>query len=644
MAEKSKKGTRIHVLLFSLLTSICVFSYLLSRISFDDVLEAIKNISVSWLVLFLLFSVSMSVFRTWRYQLILHASGVHAASVPLFLITIVRNFFSDLLPARLGTLVYIYLVKSRLGLPLGPVVSSFAHAFVFDIISLSLLILPAVATVAAGEMSRPVLIISGLALTLASILVLVSLPWFCRVGSMFVDKLKILPASFREKLVQMLIDSAGHLLKARQQGIYLRLLMLSFAVRVCKYGSLYALLLGLVLPFGYMIADFPVNKVFLGLCSAELAASLPISGIAGFGAYEGAWALVFQLLGYPEQIAVVSSIAHHLLTQVYGYGLGGIALLLLLLPFFNNGGSEEIAGTKIEERWFWMKYLVSVLVVVVSAVMLMAFVVDSSVGETRSKQLIRSGVESSTGKKMRIPPGRLVYERPDGIYLYDTVKRKEKRIAREGRNPRFSPDGEFVAFINDNSIMVVTDGGNRLREIARSEQPRTLCFAPNGTILFSDGKAIKRVNPKTLEVENILRDGVIRELAINQEGDRLAVTVKSATGLRVKAIDLKSGEIRTVSRGCSATISPDGRYITVNARDHRKLYVFDWKSLEKQFSIPAPGGGKFDNHYWSSSNHWLVSTAEGDRQDIYIHHVPSGWSDRITDTGDSDRADFFVVR
>lgn len=644
MDGKTKKGSRIHVLIFSLLTSIGVFSYLLTRISFTDVLEAIRNISVSWLFLFLLFSISMSVFRTWRYQLILHASGVHAASVPLFLITIVRNFFSDLLPARLGTLVYIYLVKSRLGLPLGPVVSSFAHAFIFDIISLSLLILPAVATVAAGEMSRPVLVVSGLALTVASILVLVYLPWLCRVGGMVVGMLKILPARFREKLIQMLADSAEHLLKARQQGIYLRLLMLSFAVRVCKYGSLYALLLGLVLPFGYMIADFPVNKVFLGLCSAELAASLPVSGIAGFGAYEGAWSLVFQLLGYPEQIAVVSSIAHHLLTQVYGYGLGGIALLLLLLPVFNNGGSKESAGTKIEERWFWMKYLASVVLVIISAIMLMVFVVDSTAGTAGSKQQIQTEAEAPVQKEMRIPPGRLVYERPDGIYIYDTVKKKAKRIAREGRNPRFSPDGEYVVFVNDNAIMMVTDGGNRLREIARSEQPRTLCFHPDGTVLFSDGKAIKRVHPKTLEVEDVIRDGLIRELAINKTGDRLVATVKSATGLRVKTIDLKSGEIRTVSRGCSATISPDGRYVTVNARDHRKLYVFDWQGLKKQFSIPAPNGGKFDNHYWSSSNHWLVSTAEGDRHDIYIHHVPSGWNDRITDTGDSDRADFFVVR
>lgn len=292
-----------------------------------------------------------------------------------------------------------------------------------------------------------------------------------------------------------------------------------------------------------------------------------------------------------------------------------------------------------------MKYIGSVLTVVVLTVTASMTILDvgQAVGEDGRGSGIANTSNENVSSEIHVPAGRLVYERPDGIYIYDTRKGRAKRIAKNGRNPRFSPDGELVAFIRDNSIMVVTDGGNRMREVARSERPRTLCFNAEGdAVLFSDGDTVKRVYLKTHVVDVIVRDGDFRELAINNKGDRLVATVRTLTGLRVKVFDLDNNNVRTVDRGCSATISPNGRYITVNARDHRKLKVFDWNSLEKQFSIHAPRGRKFDNHYWSSSNDWLVSTAEGEKHDIYIHHVPSGWNRKITKTGDCDRADFYV--
>ena len=72
----------------------------------------------------------------------------------------------------------------------------------------------------------------------------------------------------------------------------------------------------------------------MGACGAEFSASLPISGIAGFGAYEGTWAIIFTILGFPQKLAITTGISHHLITQVWGYSLGVICLALLLLPLF----------------------------------------------------------------------------------------------------------------------------------------------------------------------------------------------------------------------------------------------------------------------------------------------------------------------
>ena len=328
------QASRRHIwfFLFSLVVSAGIFSYLFSAVSFQEVMAALKGLTLRWMVLFLLLSFSMSLFRTWRYMIVLNISGYRPDVIALYLITVVRNFFSDLLPARLGTLVYIYLVQSRLGIPFGAAASSFAFAFIFDMLSLAFLIVLAVLIGSSGLVS-PLVVVGGAALIgLISGGVLFYLPLILQGVGIICQSLPLVPEKYRVKLFELITDTREDILTAKEHGIYWRIFFLSLGVRCFKYLSLYVLLLALVIPLGFTTAAFPLPKVFLGLCSAEMAASLPISGIAGFGAYEGAWALVFQLLGYSERIAALTSISHHLLTQVYGYSLGAAALLVLLLP------------------------------------------------------------------------------------------------------------------------------------------------------------------------------------------------------------------------------------------------------------------------------------------------------------------------
>ena len=127
---------RLWFFLFSVLVSGGVFTYLFTTVSPAEVVGLIQGLTLSWILLFLLFSFSKTLFRTWRYRILLSASGYRPDAAALFLITLVRGFFSDLLPARLGTLIYIYLVQTRLGIPFGPAASSFAYSFIFDMISL----------------------------------------------------------------------------------------------------------------------------------------------------------------------------------------------------------------------------------------------------------------------------------------------------------------------------------------------------------------------------------------------------------------------------------------------------------------------------------------------------------------------------
>ena len=95
------KSAKKHIyLILSLLTSIAIFSYLLRHVSPAEIFELIRDVNLNYLLAFFILSITMSILRTWRYKLLLGISGYRPKSTALFLVVLVRNFFSDLLPAR----------------------------------------------------------------------------------------------------------------------------------------------------------------------------------------------------------------------------------------------------------------------------------------------------------------------------------------------------------------------------------------------------------------------------------------------------------------------------------------------------------------------------------------------------------------
>lgn len=646
--------------LFSAVVTGGIFTYLFTKVSLAEVVDLLRGISFRWIVLFLLLSFSMSLFRTWRSQLVLNASGYHPNTIALFLIILVRNFFSDLLPARLGTLIYFYLVQTRLGIAFGPAASSFAYDFVFDMVSLALLIILAVMVQTSTLIPSTAVISGGVLLGAISMGVLLILPALLRFVAKMCLSVSFLSQKLRQRLHDALVDTGRNMVLAREQGIYWRIFVLSLGVRCCKYLSLYVLLLALVLPLGFTVLSFPLPKVFLGLCSAELAASLPISGIAGFGVYEGAWTLVFQLLGYSERIAVLTSISHHLLTQVYGYSLGALALLVLLLPVFKRETKAESPEKQVVGKLFWLQFA-GVVAVIMSGFLFLfpgqgegvqpaprepekSIVSPEQAREPEKSIVSPDQAGQGYGEKVR---GKIVYQRPDGIYLLNLQDKTPKRLVPYGTYPRWSPDGGRFVFVHGNDIVLADAEGREVKKIAVAERARAVCFAPDGkSVLFSDGRLLKKVELATGRVTTLLQNNSeFREFDLSSDGTRLAATVRTLLGTKVLAFDLAGGmKERTVANnGCSASLSPDGRFITVNGASHKKLDLYDWQTLRPAGAVSAPAGLKFDNQYWSNHPEWLVSTSEGGGPDIYLHHVPGNTAFRVTSSGDCDRADLFVT-
>ncbi|MEX2605710.1 MAG: lysylphosphatidylglycerol synthase transmembrane domain-containing protein [Kiritimatiellia bacterium] len=326
---------------FSLLVTVVVFRILFQHISWRDVRDMIVNVHPGWLCGFFAFSLLQLLMRTWRYWMLLNASGQNPPRFALFLVVVVRGLCVDMLPARAGELVYIFLVRTRLGLDLGAATTSFALAFLFDILALAPLLLAGAWALGSGEaLSLPVLIGGGLVLMALSLGLIAAMSPVVKWGEGLFRPFAVKGKKWALFLCETADSVLLSLENAKRKKLFWKLLGSSLLVRMCKYTSFYFLILALLIPQGVERSEVAIAPAFIALVSGEMAASLPVSGIGGFGAYEGTMTFVMVMLNFSKELAATLSVSHRLLTQVYGLLQGVSGLLILMLPFFNREPSS----------------------------------------------------------------------------------------------------------------------------------------------------------------------------------------------------------------------------------------------------------------------------------------------------------------
>ena len=425
--------------------------------------QVMVNSSLLLFFLYLLLSLIGIGLRALRYQILIKATGEENETTPGFksmiLITAVRGMLVDFLPARLGELVYVGLLKKFCGTKVTSGLTSLLFAILLDIIVLA-----------------PVAIIIGLSIgfpnktpMLIALVALVTVIAFyiCirYISPVFVN---ILSHHFAggTSLVARLVGFVKKIDDAMQTtikaGVFTKLLIISFGVRTLKYAGLMILFIAVTKSNYPNIAALPDLKVLAALIASEISAALPIPTLMSFGAWELGGMTFLALSGANPQDALVSLITVHIQTQAVDYGIGITALFLLFFEKNNTVPSAtSTAELKVTTSWQRMPLTViafvtvSVITALASGIYLNKKQKNSNVEGNLPNMMKHSQVRPQWFKQLK---GNVVWSSNRSgnhdIFMM-TLPDQTITVVSDHPNtethPRISPDGLNIIFSRSHS-------------------------------------------------------------------------------------------------------------------------------------------------------------------------------------------------
>lgn len=325
--------------------------------SFHSFFQTITDVDLTLLFTYICLSLFGVFCRAERYRVVLRDTALRLTAPPryqMLVVTLIRNGLVDLLPARLGEASFLYVCK-RYGFSLLSALSAFGVCLVLDVLVLFGLLLTFFLFQFAFSLDSGSFTITPTAAVILTTIVLLLATILYQL-----DKLILFGASLIQKLIEARLSTrvknglehlhnwattlSKELNEIKKRGSYPRLVLLTTGLRAAKYLSLYILLLAVVAQFGVRAADISPLLSTTAFIGAEASASLPISGLMGFGAYEAAWSAIFSIssLDIPSIPAVI--LAVHVITQVLGYSLAIIGLFIFLIDEFRSRRQESASN------------------------------------------------------------------------------------------------------------------------------------------------------------------------------------------------------------------------------------------------------------------------------------------------------------
>lgn len=664
----SGNGSRWLAFIGSLFVTLLVFFWIGRDIRPRDVIDVLRDLAPPEILLFVVSSLFMSICRSWRFLLLLEPVGYRPGRLAMFLTVIVRNLFADLLPARIGSLIYLWLCRTRLGISWGAASSSMAISFVFDMIAVAPLLI-VVGLVIAGELgiSRILIWAFGLAIAGGALIALVLLAPLADLAVRLIPSLPLLPEKIKSGLAGFVGSVAKDVRITSHAGIFLPVVVLSLLVRLAKYTAMYFLLLGILGPLGFGMAELPPEKGLVGLIAPEIAASLPVSGIGGFGAYEGTWALAFHFLGLPEQMAKLTGVAHHLFTQAYGAGIGLSALLLLFLPFFRASQTRPAARpSSAGRRWLQIAAAVLLWLGTSAGIFVLGNALVSDGNASEQVDSAYSQEERAARENLKkLPAGRILFDsnrsgsfgiyiqNPDGSGLRTVVDTPEQEMF-----PDIHPKGEWVVYARARSthlkspadIHICRLDGSKDRILLKNATFPSFTADGKAVIAEQDRRRIMRVDIGNGQVEEIYPRGQgpftkaqVAKPRISPDGQWVAFLSDEPRRWTGWAVRLSDGHRVNLGNGCQPVWSADpSRVYYVATSDMKERTGFQRLLLpggdDKKTVLDndAPRGHEyFPSIYRDRLIFYAASRPKEHDHDsanyqLYVHDLKGGWTARLT--------------
>jgi len=337
MSTDGSVQNRKNILRFviSIIISIILLAFLFRYINLAALKDLFLHVYVPALLAYFALLLCGIILRTWRYKLML--PGVPIGFLGLAGVTIIRNLFVDFLPARIGELSFIWVLKKRYNVAVELGGSAFIGAFVFDLVALFPLLVIAIglSPLHAQEAGKWLMVLfSGAFVFLGAVVIYAKriLPFFIELVrgpriKAFMKRSRILYLVYEK-----VIETGEQLVALGRRGIGGRLFFLSLGVRLSKYISLFFLFYAVVKSLGFAFHDLNLFTIFSGTAFTEVSSLLPIQGLAGLGTWEATWAAVFAFFGFDHKTAILSGIGVHWITQVTEYSIGILSIILLFWP------------------------------------------------------------------------------------------------------------------------------------------------------------------------------------------------------------------------------------------------------------------------------------------------------------------------
>lgn len=323
-----------------ILLSVLLMGLLLSRIEAKEFAETLTRIFLPALLAFMAIALLGAVLRAWRYKIFLSPRPIRRRDI--LMATFIRNSFVDLLPARIGSLSFIYVLNKRLDFAFEAATSAFVASFVYDFLTLSPFVVAAVIAVGLGAVSistPALLIVAGIFFALWILILWKLIPFFTLALAVYGRILGIFKWTDKKWAVvsvEKIRATIESLALIQGKRLTVPVFVLSLGIRAAKYVSLYFLLFALLRSLGFGMAGLSFWKLILGITGAEITSVLPVKGLAGFGTWESAWAFTMGMMGFEQRIAILSGLGVHLVTNLFEYALGIGSLLILALPLIKN--------------------------------------------------------------------------------------------------------------------------------------------------------------------------------------------------------------------------------------------------------------------------------------------------------------------